>query len=56
MKHIQVIYSRTFNKKGEEVLYTLKSISILKGLNINNPQEQQILNELAHVFNEKTFR
>ena len=32
-----MVYGYIFNKKGEEVLYMLKLISILKGLNINNP-------------------
>ena len=56
MKHIQVVHGRTFNKKGKEVPYTSKSISALKGLNINNPREQQVLNKLARAFNKKTFR
>ena len=56
MKHIQVVYSYTFNKKGEEVLYALKSISILKGLNINNLWEQQVLNKLVRTFDEKIFK
>ena len=51
-----MVYSYIFNKKGKEVLYILKLISILKGLNISNPQEQQILNKLARTFNKKTFR
>ena len=56
IKHIWVVHSRTFNKKGKEVLYTLKLISALKGLNANNPWEQQVLNKLARAFNEKIFR
>ena len=56
MKHIRVVHGRTFNKKGEEVPYTSKSISVLKGLDANNPREQQVLNELARAFDEKTFR
>ena len=36
--------------------YALKSISALKGLNINNHQEQQVLNKLARAFNKKIFR
>jgi len=51
-----VVYGRTFNKKGKEVPYALKSISALKDLNINNPREQQVLNKLARAFNKKTFR
>jgi len=51
-----VVHSRIFNKKGKEVLYALKLISILKGFNINNPREQQVLNKLARAFNKKTFR
>jgi len=51
-----VVHGHTFNKKGEEVPYTLKLISVLKGLDVNNPREQQVLNKLARVFNEKTFR
>ena len=51
-----MVYSYTFNKKGKEVLYILKSISTLKGLNANNPQEQQVFNELICVFNKKIFR
>jgi len=51
-----VVYGYTFNKKGKEVLYALKLISVLKGLNANNPQEQQVLNKLAYTFNKKIFR
>ena len=51
-----MVYNRIFNKKGKEVLYILKLISVLKGLNVNNPREQQVFNELACVFNEKIFR
>ena len=51
-----MVHGRTFNKKGKEVPYALKSISVLKGLNINNPWEQQVLNKLARAFNKKTFR
>jgi len=51
-----VVHGCIFNKKGEEVLYTLKLISVLKGLNANNPREQQVLNKLAHAFNKKIFR
>jgi len=51
-----VVHGRIFNKKGEEVLYASKSISVLKGLNANNPREQQVLNKLARAFNKKTFR
>ena len=56
MKHIRVVHGRTFNKKGEEVPYASKSISALKGLNANNPREQQVLNKLARAFDEKTFK
>jgi hypothetical protein len=38
------------------VPYALKSISVLKGLDANNPREQQVLNKLARAFDEKTFR
>ena len=51
-----MVYGCIFNKKGEEVLYILKLISILKGLNVNNPQKQQVLNELVYVFNKKMFK
>ena len=50
-----MVYSYTFNKKDKEVPYTLKSISVLKGFNINNSQEQQVLNELARAFNKKNI-
>ena len=51
-----MVHSHTFNKKGKEVPYTSKSISVLKGLDANNPREQQVLNKLAYTFNKKTFR
>ena len=38
------------------MLYISKLISVLKDLNANNPQEQQVLNKLAYTFNKKTFR
>ena len=56
IKYIQVVHSCTFNKKGKGVLYILKSISILKGFNANNPKEQQVLNKLVYMFNKKIFR
>ena len=51
-----MVYGHIFNKKSEEVPYTLKLISILKGFNINNPRKQQIFNKLVHAFNKKTFK